>query len=99
MTYYAGLNDNNAVHEWELFAGQLKKDKLEWYEYWQTLDMRESFENGERTLTEKQWEIVKKTDEIVRAKLLNVLIEFERVQEYRDLGEQRPKKYWWWHLE
>lgn len=53
MTYYAGMDNTNAVHEWQLLAERLEKGGLEWYKYWQALSTRESFDNGEKQLTDE----------------------------------------------
>jgi len=99
MTFFSKQSTEWAVEEWKTFAELLQRDHLEQYEYWQDLSMRESFENGERELTPEMIDIVKKADEIVRQKLVLVLKKYNRFDEYRDIAQHIPKKYWWWHLE
>ncbi len=97
-TYFAHFTNIAAVREWQGFAEDLTRGETDIFEYWMTLSMRESFENAERTLSEEQWEEVRKADQLVRQHLVNVLRNLERLDQYEDLGSPRPSEYWWWHL-
>ncbi len=97
-TYFAHFTNIQAIAEWEDFATELSKGQLELYDYWQTLDMRESFENGEREISTKERAQISKADELVRKFLLPTILKHERITEYNALGTPRPKIYWWWHL-
>lgn len=98
-TYFMHLTNERAIEEWKTFAHQLKRGMLEWYDYWQTLSLRESFDNDERTLTQQQREEVEQSDTLVLEHLYHALVKHNRFEEYRNLGQKRPKEFWWWHVE
>lgn len=99
MTFFSKHTNEWAVAEWEAFAEKLQRGILEWYDYWQDLSMRESFDNGERKLSDELRSRVEKADAIVRQQLILVLKQEQRLNEYRNIARDIPKKYWWWHLE
>ena len=97
-SYRSGVSDSRAVFLWKTFAEQLRRNELERYEYWQVLDMRESFDDGQRTLTATQKAEVGGYDQIVRERLIDVLKKFDLEIEYHQFGKRDPKEYWWWHI-
>ncbi|HOV99800.1 MAG: hypothetical protein KBG83_07620 [Bacteroidetes bacterium] len=98
MTFFSKNTTDWAVSEWETFAEDLQEGILDQYEYWQDLSMRESFDNGERTLTPELRDRVNAADEIVRNKLIPMLKKYKRLNEYQNNGKKIPQQLWWWHL-
>lgn len=98
MRYMAHFTNDEAVHEWEEFADGLRRGLIE-RDYMTDLDMRESFETSERTLTDAQRAAVEHADRFVRERLISVLQTHHLIEEYRNLGASRPPKFWWWHME
>lgn len=98
MRYMAHFTNTEAVHEWEEFADGLRRGLIE-RDYMTDLDMRESFETGERSLTDEQRTTVTGADAIVLKNLVLALQKHQLIEEYRNLGASRPTKFWWWHVE
>lgn len=97
--HYFDHHDNAwALAEWEIFADQLRRGILEWYDYWQDLDMRDGFEDGTRNISKEERAKLEKIDEIVREHLPAALVKYQRTEEYHNLGSGKPQAWWWWHV-
>lgn len=96
--YMSHFTNGEALAEWETFADQLRRGILEWYDYWQDLDMRDGFEDGTRSLSEDERAKLEKIDAIVREHLPAMLVKHGRMEEYRTLGAHKPHDWWWWHV-
>ena len=87
-----------ALDEYETLADQVRNGQLEWYEYWQTLDMREGFDDGNWTLSAVERTRLNELDKIIKKHLLPTIDKYNRTEEYHNLGRHQAKEYWWWHL-
>ncbi len=96
--YMSHFTKEEALNEYETLADQLRNGQLEWYDYWQTLSMREGFEDGTWNLSADDRSRLDELDAIVRKHLLPTVDKHKRTEEYHNLGKHRPAEYWWWHL-
>lgn len=87
------FTSQQAVRQWKEFADVLRRGIVE-----RDLDLRESFETGERTLSDGLRAEVERADELVRQHPLRALTDAQLLDEYRNLGAHRPQEFWWWHV-